>query len=315
MIQETARKIQENMGRIILGKDEEILMLTVSLLCGGHVLLEDVPGTGKTTLALCAARTVGCKFGRIQFTPDLLPSDITGVNFYSQRNESFTFRKGPVFSGILLADEINRAAPRTQSALLECMEERQVTADGKSFELPFPFMVIATQNPLEMHGTYPLLEAQLDRFFMSMSTGYPSRESELAMLMGNGGRRNMTDIGAVVSEDDVRACMAEASGIHVSECIAQYILDIAQKTRNSREYYLGISPRGCIDILSGAKVLAGVEGRSYVIPDDVQRLAPYVFSHRITAFSSEISSLLSKRELIAETVSEIPVPKEELWKF
>lgn len=315
MIQKTADRIIENIEKAVSLKNETAEMLTAALFCRGHVLMEDVPGTGKTALAESAAKSVGCTFGRIQFTPDLLPSDITGVNFYSQKNESFTFRKGPVFSGILLGDEINRAAPRTQSALLECMEERQVTADGKSYPLPFPFMVIATQNPLEYQGTFPLPEAQLDRFFMSLTPGYPTRETELKILSGEIGRERIGELNAVADEAELRECMDEVKKIHAANCITAYLLDIAEKTRNDSRFILGISPRGCLDTLNCAKAVAAMSGREYVIPDDIIKVIPYTVSHRIIPSAHENTALDKKRSLIVQTVSEIPVPGEELWKF
>lgn len=315
MIQETAERLKNNIEKVICGKEEAVKMLIAALFCRGHVLLEDVPGTGKTTLALATAKSVGCSFGRIQFTPDLLPSDITGVNFYSQKNENFKFRKGPVFSGVLLADEINRAAPRTQSALLECMEEKQITTDGKSYDLPFPFMVIATQNPLELQGTFPLPEAQLDRFFMSMNLGYPSREAEINILSGNGGRVNESNLEAVANEEEIKECINEIAHIHVAKCIIEYILDIAKKTRTDSRFCLGISPRGCIDTLNASKAIAAIDGRKYVIPDDIIKIIPLIVAHRIIPFASEISDIRQKHELIKKIISEITVPKEELWKF
>lgn len=315
MIQKIADKILKNIEKAVSLTDETAEMLTAALFCHGHVLIEDVPGTGKTSLAESTAKSVGCTFGRIQFTPDLLPSDITGVNFYSQKNESFTFRKGPVFSGMLLADEINRAAPRTQSALLECMEERQVTADGKSYPLPFPFMVIATQNPLEYQGTFPLPEAQLDRFFMSLSPGYPARETELKILSGEIGRERISELSAAADEAEIRECMDEVKKIRSTDCITAYLLDIAEKTRNDSRFILGISPRGCLDTLNAAKAVSAMSGRGYVIPDDIIRVIPFTAAHRIIPYAHENSALAKKRSLIKQIVSEIPVPGEQLWKF
>lgn len=315
MITQTTSKLKANIKKAFAGNEECIDMIISAVICGGHILLEDVPGTGKTTLALAAAKSMNVSFGRIQFTPDLLPSDITGVNFYSQKNEDFSFRKGPVFAGIVLADEINRAAPRTQSALLECMEERQVTADGETHPLPFPFMVIATQNPLELSGTFPLPEAQLDRFFISMTPGYPSREAELMILSGKTGRTIEGSLSAVADEAEIKECMEEVRQVKTAECVLSYLLDIAAKTRSDSRFMLGISPRGCLDTISCAKALAAMNDRSFVIPDDIIKALPYTASHRIIPSSHEYTPLHKKRELIMQAVSETPVPKEELWKF
>ena len=315
MITQVTQKLRDNIKKVFSGNEENLDMLISAILCGGHILLEDVPGTGKTTLGLAAAKSMGVSFGRIQFTPDLLPSDITGVNFYSQKSEDFSFRKGPVFTGILLADEINRAAPRTQSALLECMEERQVTADGKTYELPFPFMVIATQNPLELSGTFPLPEAQLDRFFISMTPGYPSRDAELKILTGEIGRCAEDTLTAVADENEIRECMKELQQIKAAECILSYLLDIAEKTRSDNRYMLGISPRGCLDTINCARAIAAMNDRKFVIPDDIIMALPYTTAHRIIPSMHEYTSLEKRRELIKQTISEISVPKEELWKF
>lgn len=315
MITEVSESLRKNIQKVFWGNEENLDMLIAAILCGGHVLLEDVPGTGKTTLASAAAKSIDAAFGRIQFTPDLLPSDITGVNFYSQKNEDFSFRKGPVFSGVLLADEINRAAPRTQSALLECMEERQVTIDNQTYQLPFPFMVIATQNPLELQGTFPLPEAQLDRFFISMTSGYPSRNAELKILSGEIGRCNENTLSAVAGEKEIRECMEEVKNIHTAECILSYLLDIAEKTRSDSRFILGISPRGCLDTINCAKASAAMNGRKFVIPDDIIKALPYTAAHRIIPSMHEYMPLEKKRELIMQTVSQVAVPKEELWKF
>ncbi|MGN0621173.1 MAG: AAA family ATPase [Porcipelethomonas sp.] len=308
-------KLSENTGKVICGKDDAVKLLGISLLCGGSMLLEDIPGTGKTTLAKAAAASLDCGFKRIQFTPDLLPSDITGINVFSRKTEEFVFRKGPVFTNILLADEINRAAPRTQSALLECMEERQVTCDGVSMPLPFPFMVIATQNPIEARGTYPLPEAQLDRFFMSISLGYPERQQEKNIISGEKGAAKLEELSRVISADEIRECQPEIDSVKIAECVLDYILDIVSATRSNERLSLGISTRCACDLAKASKAAAAMQGRSFVIPDDVQAMLPHVCAHRIIPADSFMHSVDSRKQIITETADLIPVPKEELWQY
>ena len=280
-----AEKIITNCGRVIVGKDEVIRQIIVSFLCGGHVLLEDVPGTGKTMLFRSFAKTVGGEFKRIQFTPDLLPSDLTGINFYNQKAGEFEFRKGPLFSGMVLADEINRATPRTQSALLEAMEERQVTVDGTTYPMATPFMVMATQNPIESYGTFPLPEAQVDRFFMRLSMGYMEREQELAVIARPSTLTLVEELTQVVTPEETAELQHTFSEVSVSDDVARYILDLVNATRHATELVNGVSTRGAIALYKAAQVTAALEGRDYVIPEDVVREAIPVLAHRVTAAS------------------------------
>ena len=285
LFQAYAEKIVNNCGRVIVGKDEVIRQVTVSFLCGGHVLLEDVPGTGKTMLLRSFAKTVGGDFRRIQFTPDLLPSDLTGINFYNQKTGEFEFRKGPVFSSMILADEINRATPRTQSALLEAMEERQVSVDGTTYPMAVPFMVMATQNPIESYGTFPLPEAQVDRFFMRLSMGYMQREQELAVISRPSTLTLVEELEQVVTQEETALLQRSFREVTVSPDVAGYIMDIVEATRQTRELVNGVSTRGAIALYKASQVIAAMEGRDYVIPEDVVREAVPVLAHRITASS------------------------------
>lgn len=276
-----ARALTENIGRVIVGKEREIELMLAALLAGGHVLLEDVPGTGKTTLAKSLARSLSLSFARVQFTPDLLPSDVTGTRIYNQKTGEFTFIKGPAFTNILLADEINRATPRTQSALLECMEERQITEGGVTYPLSSPFLLIATQNPVETQGTFPLPEAQLDRFMIRLSLGYPSKEESAAML-----RRFMADqpldtLESVCSGEQLAEAAALCRSCHVSDDILLYMVSLCEKARNPEDVLLGPSPRAMLALMRCAQALAAIRGRDYMIPDDVKELAVPVLAHRI----------------------------------
>lgn len=285
LFQSYADRVIGNCGKVIVGKEEVIRQITVSFLCGGHVLLEDVPGTGKTMLLRSFAKTVGGDFRRIQFTPDLLPSDLTGINFYNQKNGAFEFRKGPLFSGMILADEINRATPRTQSALLEAMEERQVTVDGVTYPMATPFMVMATQNPIESYGTFPLPEAQVDRFFMRLSMGYMTREQELAVISRASTLALVEDLEQVVSAEETARLQKAYHEVKVSGDVAGYIMDIVTATRETTQLVSGVSTRGAIALYKASQVTAAMEGRDYVIPEDVVREAIPVLAHRITASS------------------------------
>ena len=280
-----AKRIIDNCSRVIVGKEEVIRQIVVSFLCGGHVLLEDVPGTGKTMLFRAFAKTVGGDFRRIQFTPDLLPSDLTGINFYNQKASEFEFRKGPLFASMILADEINRATPRTQSALLESMEERQVTVDGTTYPMAKPFMVMATQNPIESYGTFPLPEAQTDRFFMRLSMGYMTRAQELSVIARTSTLDILDELTQVVTWEETQQLQREFSQVQVSDDVANFMMDIIQATRDAGELVGGVSTRGAIALYKAAQVTAAIAGRDYVIPEDVVKEALPVLAHRLTAAS------------------------------
>lgn len=310
-VQELSAKIRENIKTVIVGKDDVIDRVVVSLLCMGHILLEDIPGTGKTTLAKAVAKSVDCDFRRIQFTPDLLPSDVTGVNFYNRRTEEFEFRKGAVFTNILLADEINRATPRTQSSLLECMEERQITVDGATYPMSEPFLVIATQNPVETQGTFPLPEAQLDRFFMKLSLGYPEREDELKVLGNFSSSDPLGELGVVATAADIMSAVKEVRAVNVSDDVREYVLSLVDKTRNDERIRLGVSTRGAIALMRASQGIAAVSGRDYVIPDDVKSVAADVLSHRIILKGYNVLAKTSARDIISDITDKLAVPREE----
>ncbi|NBI05331.1 AAA family ATPase [Senegalia massiliensis] len=274
-------KLIENIDKVIFGKREEIMYIITCLISNGHVLLEDVPGVGKTNLVHGLAKSLNSSFGRIQFTPDLLPSDITGVSIFNPKTTEFEFKKGPVFSNILLADEINRTSPKTQSSLLEAMQERQVTIEGKTYLLEYPFMVLATENPIEYEGTFPLPEAQLDRFMMKMSLGYPDSESEKRILRNYTNITPLENLSPVLTLDDIARMQREVTDVFVSEEIEDMIIELVNNTRNHKEIKLGISPRGSLLIYKAAKAFAYINGRDFVLPDDIKKLYLPVFSHRI----------------------------------
>ncbi len=284
-VQEAARAVRQNVGQVIVGKEEVIDLLMVALLCEGHVLFEDVPGIGKTTLAKALARSLGCLFQRIQFTPDLLPSDIIGITFYNQKTSEFEFRPGPLLSQIVLADEINRATPRTQSALLEAMEERQISVERSTMALPRPFIVIATQNPVELEGTFPLPEAQLDRFLMRLRLDYPSQAEERLILRRFRENQPLQEVKPVLSAETLQILQGNIRHVRVDASVEAYIVELVRATREHNSIELGVSPRGTLALYRSAQAFAAVHGRSYVIPDDVKRLARPVLSHRMLANS------------------------------
>ncbi|NBG88034.1 AAA family ATPase [Isachenkonia alkalipeptolytica] len=281
IIKEFREKMVENVSKVIIGKEEVIELLTVAFICDGHVLLEDAPGLGKTKLVRSFAKTIGSKFKRIQFTPDLLPSDLTGIHFYNQKTMEFEFRPGPMFANVILADEINRATPRTQSSLLEAMEEHQITVDGATRQLENPYMVLATQNPIETHGTFPLPEAQLDRFFMRISMGYPSREDELAIVDKNLEADPLKVLEEKVVSGEIEALREAYKEVSVSQDVRSYLMDIIEKTREDQRLLYGVSPRGTIALYKGAQAYAAIQGRDFMIPEDVKTMAKYILNHRI----------------------------------
>lgn len=312
-IQQIAQAIRTNVARVIVGKDDVIELLLVALFCEGHVLLEDVPGIGKTTLAKTLAKSLGGTFQRIQFTPDLLPSDITGVSIFNQQRQEFEYRAGPLIAQIVLADEINRAGPRTQSALLEAMEERQVTVDGVTRPLPYPFLVLATQNPVELEGTFPLPEAQLDRFLIRVALGYPKREEERQILQRFRTANPLVDIAAVITTDEIRAANQLCRQIYLHPVLEDYLLDIVAASRQNTAIALGISPRGTLALYRTSQALAAIRGRNYVIPDDIKTLAIPVLAHRL---SPSMEARLHDRaigEVLTTLLEQVAVPVEEVW--
>ncbi|SDM78472.1 AAA family ATPase [Lachnospira pectinoschiza] len=308
--QDKCKLVLDNVNKVIVDKEDVTKLILTSVLASGHVLLEDVPGTGKTMLAKTFAKSIEGNFKRIQFTPDLLPSDITGIHIYNQKEEEFKFRRGPIFTNILLADEINRATPRTQSALLECMEEIQVTVDETSFKLDAPFIVIATENPIETAGTYELPEAQLDRFLMKINMGYPSEEGEKEILTRFLKASPIESIRSVVTTKDILEMREEVKEVFIHPSLIEYIVNIATKTRNSVDISIGISPRASIAMVNAARAFAYVSGRTYVVPEDIKSLARVCFAHRLS-LSSGAFARDNKEQIIDRIVSEINVPTEE----
>ena len=304
-------RLKRNIEKVVIGKGEVIDLAVITLLCGGHMLVDDVPGTGKTLLAKTLASSINCDFKRIQFTPDLLPSDLTGVNYFDMKNSVFEFIPGPVFTNILLADEINRATPKTQSGLLESMEERQVTVEGKTYRLDTPFFVIATQNPIESMGTFPLPESQLDRFLVKTEMGYPSREESNLIIRNNSGGQNTVE--AVLSKKDVGDAAHELISVYAHDDIIDYISSITEATRTHGEVLLGASPRAGIHLLRVAKGYAAIQGRSYVLPDDVKRAAEPVLSHRLVLSNAARVKKSLDKAVIREVLEKVPVPTEAIF--
>ena len=312
-IQHLAEAIRDNVARVIVGKEDVTDLLLVALLCEGHVLIEDVPGIGKTTLAKTLARSLGCTFQRIQFTPDLLPSDITGVSVYNQKTAEFVYRPGPIMAQIVLADEINRAGPRTQSALLEAMEERQVTVDGVTRPVPRPFLVLATQNPIELEGTFPLPEAQVDRFLMRIGIGYPDRDDERLILRRFRSDEPLAEIQPVIGAQEVCQAGRLCRQVSVHPAIEGYMLDITRASRSDPAIALGISPRGSLALCRASQALAAIRGRHYVIPDDVKALAMPVLTHRLMLSPDARLHGRTPEEVLRELIAKVPVPVEEVW--
>jgi MoxR-like ATPase len=305
---EVAHRVSAAVESVITGKPAAVRLALTVLLAEGHVLIEDVPGVGKTLLAKALARSIDCSVRRVQFTPDLLPSDITGVSAFNQEIREFEFKPGPIFANIVLGDEINRASPKTQSALLECMEERQVTVDGATYVLELPFMVIATQNPIEMEGTYPLPEAQRDRFTARIAIGYPDPSAEMAMLESHGSFSPLDDLQPAAHASDVRALAAAVRGIHVAAPIRQYLINLINATRTSPELRLGASPRAALHLLRASRAYAALDGRDYVIPDDVQALSGPVLAHRLLPTPEALVGREMPEDVLARIVQRLPLP-------
>ena len=305
---ESIRRIEESVSKAIVGKRDTVEKLLVALLAGGHVLIEDVPGVGKTTLVHAVAKSIGCSFKRIQFTPDLLPSDITGVTVYNMKQGEFEFRQGPITSNIILADEINRSSPKTQSSLLEAMQEKQITVDGNTYKLPNPFMVLATQNPIEYEGTFPLPEAQIDRFTIRISMGYPSYTEEKGILSKYQSDNPLDNMEPVISAEDIQKLQKEVEQVHVEDSVQDYIVQIVQATRGHKDVYLGCSPRGTLALFNNSRSLAFIRGRGFVLPDDVKELVICTLAHRIILKSEARIQGKDQNSVLSEVLRSIRVP-------
>ncbi len=310
IIETTAATLQASVERVIVGKPEIVRLALVALLCEGHILLEEVPGTGKTTLARSIARSLGCSFRRIQFTPDLMPADITGINYYNQKLGEFVFREGPLVAQVVLADEINRATPRTQAALLEAMEERQLTVEGVTVKLPRPFLVIATQNPVELEGTFPLPEAQLDRFLLRLKIGYPDEDGEDEILSRFESRNPLEDLEPVVEAEELVRLIAALGRLHVDPVVRRYAVRLVRETRADPSFELGGSPRASLALFRAARALAAVSGRDYVLPDDVKTMAVYVLPHRLILSTQARLRGRDADQILADVIARVPVPVE-----
>ena len=307
-VQQVAERLIDNVEQVIVGKRNAVKLTVLGLLCQGHVLIEDVPGVGKTALAKSISRSVGCSFQRIQFTPDMLPSDVTGVSVFNQKTLEFEFRPGPIHAQIVLVDEINRATPKTQSSLLEAMEERQVTVDGKTYPLNEPFMVLATQNPIEYEGTFPLPEAQLDRFLIRLEIGYPSLEEEINILDRQQVAHPLTRLQQVISAAELSQAQAAIKEIYVDNNIKQYIVEIVRRTRRHPDVYLGSSTRGALGLYRLGQAKAAAEGREFVLPDDIKALAPWCISHRIIVGPAARIKDIDASDIVADVLNNLPVP-------
>jgi MoxR-like ATPase len=307
-IQDLGTRLRNNVARVIIGKDQEIELAILGTLAQGHLLIEDVPGVGKTVLAKSLARSLGCNFSRIQFTPDMLPSDVTGVSIFNQQSRQFEFRAGPIMSQVVLADEINRATPKTQAALLEAMDERQVTVDGVTHPLPSPFLVLATQNPIEYEGTFPLPEAQLDRFLMRLSLGYPLPTQEMRILESQQTRHPLDDLPQITSADEFTAAQRAVREVYVDLLVRRYIVELVNNTRRYSEVYLGASPRGSLGLYRTAQARAALSGRDYVLPDDVKHLAVVVLAHRLLLEPAARLKGVAPSAVIQEILNAVPIP-------
>lgn len=307
-IQSFGKKLINNLEKVIVGKRQPIELIVIGLLCQGHVLIEDVPGVGKTVLARSLAKSMGCSFKRLQFTPDMLPSDVTGVSIYNQSKRVFEFRPGPIFAQVVLVDEINRATPKTQAALLEAMEERQVTVDGKTHPLPSPSMVLATQNPIEYEGTFPLPEAQLDRFLLRVRLGYPSSTDEIEILNRQQLRHPIDTLKSVIKVKELKEALEEIKKVYVSDAIKRYVVQLTNRTRQNADVYLGASPRGSLALFRTGQVAAALAGRDYVLPDDIKRLAVPVLAHRLIVGPAARLRELSAEKIVQEILDNSPVP-------
>ena len=311
-VKETAEAIVSNIKKVIIGRDDTIEMVMAALLSGGHILLEDVPGSGKTMLAKALAKSLDGSFKRIQMTPDLLPADITGINFFNMKTSEFQFTEGPVFANILIADEINRATPKTQSGLLEAMEERQVTVDGRTYELNSPFIVIATENPIDTQGVFPLPEAQIDRFAVKLSMQYPDHEAMLKIMKTHMANDVLNELKPVATGNDITEAIEAVKSIHITDDLIEYAVNIVERTREDNRIILGISQRGCLALIAVARGLAAMAGREYVLPDDIKKAAPFVFVHRIILKNSERIKENAELEVIGQILESVAVPTEEL---
>lgn len=307
-VQQVGDRVVDNVEKVIIGKHHAVQLAFVAMLCQGHILIEDVPGVGKTVLAKSLARSIGCTFSRIQFTPDLLPSDVTGVSVFNQKTRAFEFRAGPIMAQIVLTDEINRATPKTQSALLECMEEHQITVDEKTYRMPEPFLIMATQNPIEYEGTFPLPEAQLDRFLMRISLGHPKPEEEIRILDAQQYVHPLETLEQTVEAEELLEAQEQIKHVYVDLLIKEYIVSLVNATRNYPDVYLGASPRGSLGLYKTAQALAALQGRDFVIPDDIKALAEVVLAHRVIVSPSARIKNVDTREVIQEILGTVPVP-------